>query len=140
KQVLIYASGERVNLADVPSTSEQVRELIALLLQRRFLLVLDGFERELRAYTSLSAAYQGDLVTEDDRGDFRSCTNPHAANFLKWAVTLPLRSRVLITSRLFPRELDGLAGCERRELTTLNPEDAVTFFHTQGVNGTRAEI
>jgi tetratricopeptide (TPR) repeat protein len=49
-------------------------------------------------------------------------------------------SRVLITSRLFPRELEGLAGCRHEELTGLDPADAVAFFHAQGVRGTRAEF
>ncbi|WP_204139188.1 toll/interleukin-1 receptor domain-containing protein [Halomicronema sp. CCY15110] len=39
---------------------EQLAQLLGLLQERRVLLVLDGFERELRAYSGLGAAYQGD--------------------------------------------------------------------------------
>src|SRR5262249_9732148 len=106
----------------------------------RLLLVLDGIERELRAYASLGAAYQGDDVERETSGQHRACTDPQAGNFLKWAATMPLKSRILLTSRLFPQELDDLAGCERKDLATLDPEDAVIFFRRQGVKGTRAEI
>jgi tetratricopeptide (TPR) repeat protein len=135
-----YASEGRTNPRDIPSTYDKARTLLGLLQQRRLLLVLDGFERELRAYSSMGAAYQGDAVEQEERGEHRACTDPHAGRFLRDAATLPLASRILITSRLFPRELDDLAGCGRSDLATIDPEDAVTFFHAQGIRGTRAEI
>jgi tetratricopeptide (TPR) repeat protein len=139
-RALTYASEGDADLASFPSEHDKARALVNLLEKRRLLLVLDGFEREQRAYASLSAAYQGDEVVEDVRGNFRACTDPHAADFLRWAAALPLRGRILITSRLFPRELDDLANCRREDLMGLAPEDAVTFFHAQGVQGTRTEI
>jgi tetratricopeptide (TPR) repeat protein len=139
-RALTYASEGDADPTTFPSEHDKVRALVNLLEERRLLLVLDGFEREQRAYASLSAAYQGDEVIEDARGNFRACTDPHAADFLRWAAALPLRSRILITSRLFPRELDDLANCRREDLMGLAPEDAVTFFHAQGVQGTRTEI
>jgi len=140
-EALKYASGGDLNPADIPSTYEKVKALIALLQEKRILLVLDGFERELRAYAGLSAAYQGDAVDLAGRDDFRCCTGPHAADFLRQAASLPLQSRILLTSRLFPRELEDLAGCRSVKLEAMDPEDAVAFFHAQGVKkGTRAEI
>jgi len=140
-EALIYASGGEVDPATVPSTHDKAQALLVLLQRRRVLLVLDGFERALRAYAGLGAAYQGDQVAEDARGDYRACVDPHAGLFLQWAAALPLRGRVLLTSRLLPRELDGLAGCQHEALTALEPEDAVTFLRAQGVKqGTRAEI
>ena len=139
-RALTYASGEKLDLVAIPSAYDKARALVDLLRQRRLLLVLDGFERELRAYASLSAAYQGDAVTEDERGDFRACTDPHAGTLLGWLAAGPLRSRVLLTSRLFPRELDDLGGCRREDLIALDADDAVIFFQAQGVQGTRAEI
>ncbi|MHC4854263.1 MAG: hypothetical protein ACYTF5_19850, partial [Planctomycetota bacterium] len=139
-EMLIYASGGRVDPASVSSAHDKVRGLLALLQQNRFLLVLDGFERELRAYAGLNAAYQGDVVTEDDQADFRACIDPHAGNFLRWLAAVPMRGRVLLTTRLPPRELEGLAGCRWESLDALHPDDAVIFFHSQGAKGTRAEI
>jgi hypothetical protein len=139
-RALTYTGGGKLDLAAIPSAYDKAAALVDLLRQRRLLLVLDGFERELRAYASLSAAYQGDAVTEDERGDFRACTDPHAGTLLGWLAAGPLRGRVLLTSRLFPRELGDVAGCRHEELTALDAEDAVIFFQTQGVKGTRAEI
>jgi hypothetical protein len=88
----------------------------------------------------MGAAYQGDAVEKEPRGEHRACADPHAGRFLRDAATLPLQSRILITGRLFPRELDDLAGCGRQDLATIDPEDALAFFHAQGIRGTRAEI
>jgi tetratricopeptide (TPR) repeat protein len=137
---LAYASGGSVDAAAVPSVYDKVQHLVTLLQQCRLLLVLDGFERELRAYAGLNAAYQGDVVAGDAGGDFRGCTDRYAGDFLRWLAAGPLQSRVLLTSRLLPHELEGLAGCRREELNALDPEDAVVFFQAQGVRGTRAEI
>jgi len=135
REALHYASDGQAELA---SLYDQLRMLTALLMRRRLLLVLDGFERELRAYAGLNAAYQGDDFTKD--ADARGCIDTHAGAFLQWIASAPVRSRVLLTSRLHPSELDGLAGCQHEDLISLDPEDAVHFFHAQGVKGTRAEI
>jgi len=137
---LSYASAGSVDPRAIPSLHEQTAALCNLLLQRRILLVLDGLERELRAYASLNAAYQGDVVIQDPGEQHRACTDPHAGDFLKWLASGPLRARVLVTSRLFPKDLDGLGGCRREDLARLDPEDAVRFFQAQGIRGTRAEI
>jgi tetratricopeptide (TPR) repeat protein len=136
REAFQYASGARLD----PATPlyDQLRELTKMLVEKRLLLILDGFERELRAYAGLNAAYQGDDVQPD--GDARACIDPHASRFLEWIASLPMASRVLITTRLHPRELDGLAGCQHQDLTSLDPDDAVHFFQAQGVKGTRAEI
>ena len=137
---LSYASGGEIDPNDVSSSHDKITALANQLQEKRLLFVLDGFERELRAYASLNAAYQGDIVAEDEHGDFRACIDPHAADFLRRVAALPLKSRILITSRLFPRELDGLAGSRREDLDALDPEDAAAFFQAMGVTGTRAEI
>jgi tetratricopeptide (TPR) repeat protein len=136
---LAYVSKGEKDLAGL-SAHDKTRELVNFLQHRHFLVVLDGFERELRAYASLSAVYQGDAVAEDSQDDYRACTDIHAAYFLRWTAALALKSRVLLTSRFLPLDLDDLAGCRREDLTAMDPDDAVTFFHAQGVKGTRAEI
>jgi tetratricopeptide (TPR) repeat protein len=136
REALRYASDGRAD--PKAALYDQLKALAFLLSQRRLLLVLDGFERELRIYAGLNAAYQGDEFEEG--GDVRSCIDPRAGDFLRWIAATPMRSRVLLTTRLHPKELDGLAGCERKDLTELDPDDAVRFFHAQGVRGTRTEI
>jgi tetratricopeptide (TPR) repeat protein len=139
-EALTYASSGRIDPRAIPSIREKMQALYNLLRQRRFLLVLDGVERILRAYARIDAAYRGDEFERDERGDFRSCTDLNAGTFLQWLASGAVKSKVLLTSRLFPRELNGLAGCRRVHLTAFDPEDAVIFFHAQGVKGTRAEI
>ena len=141
---------------------QQADLLLDLLRQPGTLLILDGFERALRAFSSMMAAYQGDAVQESgDRGQEsdgfhpsssvlrhsdRDCVSPVAEHFLRSLATLPgLRGKVLMTTRLRPRILEGhgeelLLGCCERELTQMDPADAVAFFRGQGIRGARAEI
>jgi hypothetical protein len=139
-EALRYASAGRFDPAGLPSSYERVQALLNLLQQKRLLLVLDGFERELAAYASLNAAYQGDGIDEGQPDHVRRCIDPFAAAFLQGIASVPIQSRVLLTSRLLPREVEGLAGCRAEELRALAPEDAVTFFQSQSIKGTRAEI
>ena len=139
-EALAYASGGQIDPTTIRSPSEKLRALFTQFQQRRILLVLDGFERELRAYEGLDAAYRGDQTV----GDQDDCVDPHAGDFLEAMAASHQQGRVLLTSRLFPQELQGpdrpLAGCRREDLHDLDPEDAVTFFQSEGILGTRAEI
>ena len=119
------------------SGREKLDIVLAALGQRRILLILDGFERELRAYAGYRAPYQGDV---EGGGDDNDCVDPRAAYFLQAAASLALAGRVLLTSRLFPNELADLAGCRHERLENLAPDDVVSFFEATGVKGTRAEI
>lgn len=132
---------------------QQLEQLLEVLKRQPVLLVLDGFERELRAYSSLGAAYQGDgdapIGHQNDRAgrqNDRDCVNPYAERFLRNLCSLPqMRGKVLMTARLRPSavEVRGgtlLQGCEEEELTQMQPDDAIVFFRVQGVRGNRAEI
>ena len=139
-EALAYVGAGKIDPAAIGSPSEKVKALLTLLQQKRILLVLDGFERDLRAYEGLNAAYQGDAKEGDDNG----CVDPHAGDWLRAIASYDQPGRVLVTSRLFPQELQGpdspLAGCRREDLYDLGPEDAVTFFQSEGIVGNRAEI
>ncbi len=135
-----YASGGKINPSTIKSVREKIDTLYNLLYQKRYLIVLDGLERLLRAYAGLGSPYQGDEFKKEKDQTFRSCIDPNASWFLKTMVTGYPQSKILFTSRLFPKELDGLAGYNKIELKSMNPDDAVEFFHLQGVKGTRAEI
>ena len=140
-EALTYFSGGTIDPSPIASLHDRMTALNQVLQARRFLVVLDGAERILRAYASLDAAYRGDEFEADPRGDFRSCADPHAGRFLQGLASDAMRSKVLLTSRHFPRELDQMAGCRAEKLEAFDPEDAVTFFQAQGVTkGTRAEI
>jgi hypothetical protein len=78
--------------ADDLSGRNAVTKLLGIVRKPGTLLVLDGFERVLRAFGGLSAAYQGDtptMATDDDsRGTYcgageanRDCVSPLAQLF-----------------------------------------------------------
>ncbi len=129
--------GARNATIDALSDREKLDIVLHALEQRRILLILDGFERELRDYAGYRAPYQGDEAGGEDGND---CVDPRAAYFLQAAASLALAGRLLLTSRLFPNELINLAGCRHERLENLAPDDVVTFFEAAGVKGTRAEI
>ena len=140
KKVIEYFSDDEVDWSSLESTRDQMEFLYRILCDNRFLLLLDGVERVLRAYYNLGYPYQGDEIKEDERGDFRSCIEPNCGIFLQWLASGNPRTKTLLTSRLYSKELDGLEGCLRRNLEQMDKEDAVEFFHCQGVRGTRTEI
>jgi transcriptional regulator with XRE-family HTH domain/tetratricopeptide (TPR) repeat protein len=139
-QALTYASNGMVDPKDISSSYEKIQALLTFLQQRRLLFVLDGFERELRAYASMVSTYQSDVVPSDTQDKFRLCIDPHVGSFLRWLAASPLSSRILLTTRLLPGELDGLVGCQNEVLSMLDIEDMLTFLRIQGVHGTRAEM
>ncbi|HEY0782221.1 MAG TPA: toll/interleukin-1 receptor domain-containing protein [Thermoanaerobaculia bacterium] len=145
-ETLAYLRGGMIDAAKL-SGQNAVRALVQALYAPGTLLVLDGFERLLRAFGGLDAAYQGDEAKRegDDRND-RDCISPLAELFLRNVALQPgLRSKVLLTTRLLPRVLEAkgvglLAGCLDEPLEQLEPADAVAFFRTQGIRGTHTEI
>ncbi|MBI4672535.1 MAG: DUF4062 domain-containing protein, partial [Chloroflexi bacterium] len=106
EKLLAYASAGQANLQSLGSDRERLDALLPLLSTKRFLIVLDGFERALRAYARMDAAYRGDEVDEDARQDFRACVDPNLARLLKHLASDGGLSKTLLTTRLYPRELD----------------------------------
>ncbi len=134
-----YVSKGEIDAKKIDSTRDRMETLNTLLSNNRFLLVLDGVERVLRAYAGLGSPYQGDEVKKDEKEDYRACTEPNVGTFLQWLASG--KTKTLLTSRLCPKELDAMDGCFCMDLTKMNKEDAVDFFRRQGVKkGTRAEI
>ena len=109
-RALPYVSNGNIDPSTISSSYEKAQTLVNLLQQHNILLVLDGFERELRAYASLMAAYRDDDVAEGEGEESRSCSDPAASAFLHGIAGGALKGRVLLPSPLFPKELDALAG------------------------------
>ncbi len=153
---------------EVPqSKREQVDELLEAMQLQKILLIMDGFERALRAYSSMNAAYQGDEEpdlsnpqppfspvgekggaapsTAGDGEVQADCMNINAEIFLKSICSLPnIKGKVLMTTRLNPRCVkphdELLQGCFEKELREMDKADAVAFFHAQGIQGNHNEI
>jgi tetratricopeptide (TPR) repeat protein len=122
----------------------QVDALLKALQSQKILLIMDGFERALRAYSSMNAAYQGDEEPKLEDNQF-DCVNINAEILLKSICSLPnMKSKALMTTRLTPRTVkprgEFMLGCREEELTAMQPADAVEFFHKQGIKGNRTEI
>lgn len=137
---ILYLIGGRIDPNKLNSTKEKMTVLFGFLNVNEYLLVLDGVERVLRAYYDLGSPYQGDEVKIDEKGEYRSFIDPNLGEFIKLLASGYPQTKTLLTSRLYPKELDDLEGCIKKDLTQMNNEEAVEFFNRQGVKGTRAEI
>jgi tetratricopeptide (TPR) repeat protein len=137
-EALVYASDGSILPTELPSGFDKTKTLINLLRQRRLLVVLDGFERELEVHAGVAGYGQG--ATARGSGWFRACVDQRAAEFLRSVASTPTSGRLLMTSRYLPRELDGLAGLQRLELGPLRPDDAVRLFRAHNIRGPSKEI
>ena len=138
-EALIYTC-KNEEIGKTRSVQEKVKKLVDALRGKRFLFILDGFERELLSYSSLNAAYQEDITDSSSQTDFRRCTDLNADTFLRWAASGHSRSRILITSRHLPLELDNASSCGALELTGLDPADAIRYVQSMKIKGTQDEI
>ncbi len=135
---------------DVPQSARlQADALLRELERQNVLLILDGFERALRAFSGLGAAYQLDAGGAAGEGRDLDCVSTIAEDFLRGFASSGglMKGRVLMTTRLTPRVLfvgaqhaAPLQGMIERELTEMEPADAVEFFVRQGIRGGRQEI
>lgn len=144
-EAIIYISRGEIFPGRFASSYDKVRVLTGLLQQYRILIIFDGFERNLCAYGGLNSAYQEDEKLYEGSESPRSCINPIVSKFLEWMAGSSSKSFILLTSRLYPRELESfegipLAGCKRMDLQSMDPEDAFVFFKNVGIKGTRQEI
>jgi tetratricopeptide (TPR) repeat protein len=123
----------------------QVDELLKAMQSQKILLIMDGFERALRTYSSMNAAYQGDSELPSPLGEGLGggvesqldCVNINAEIFLKSVCSLPnIKSKV----RAIKPRGEFMLGCREEELTSMQPADAVEFFHKQKIKGTHTEI
>jgi tetratricopeptide (TPR) repeat protein len=145
---LAYVSGQdRESLRGVPAPEREAR-LLAVLDRERYLIVLDGLERVLNAYARMDAA----RLSDDDldqrtanavgvRHQLRKATDPRAGAFLRRLAQVRA-SRVLVSSRLYPADLQTAAGqplpgCRAHFLSGLADADAVALWQALGVNGSR---
>jgi tetratricopeptide (TPR) repeat protein len=142
---IAYFSGATLDPAILPTNYDKEHALIALLQQQKTLLVLDGFERQLRSFASLKGPFQHDKSV-DLTAHARSCVDQNAARFLRDLVAGTTMAKVLITTRLMIHDLEDsagfpLRGCRKEELRGLHHEDTLTFMRTQGVQkGTDLEL
>jgi tetratricopeptide (TPR) repeat protein len=117
RRALVFAGAGAFTLADVTGMPRAVVEerLLALMADEPFIFVVDGLERLMNGYAivfdravdpdSLQRGKQQEQVTPYDR----SMTDPRTGAFLR-RLARRMASRVLVTTRLAPAELDDPAS------------------------------
>jgi len=127
------------------SARQQLNDLLEVMRGTNILIVLDGFERLLRQYGRMDAALQSDDEDAEIDPSQRDCSSPLTETFLRGLSGAGMKSKVLMTTRLCPRVLESadgklLKGCREAPLAAFSPEDAVTYFHNEGIKARRDEI
>ena len=130
QEVLAYASGRTSQEIGGLAQADLAEEMFGELHERPYLIVLDGFERLLAAYSR----WDPSTVSDSEAGpEPRSLTEPNAdAVVRRLAGAGP--SKVLISTRLMPVALQGrfsqgLPGVRRLSLDGLTDDDTQTCWH-----------
>jgi tetratricopeptide (TPR) repeat protein len=123
----------------VSTSGDLVTALTQRLCRERILLVLDGFERLLLAYTDADAALLPERTAQELRTGERRCADRPVERFLT-ALICGGATKTLLASRLVPEELDGKDGWQPLDLPGLDPEEAADYLEASGIRGTRHEL
>jgi tetratricopeptide (TPR) repeat protein len=152
-RALAYTAGMSVTEVREMSAHDREDQLLQLLDQKPFLLVLDGLERILLPYSRAEAARPTDddleektankiarslILTDEvkeayvEKHHLRRCADPRAGRFLR-LLTQVHKSRVLISTRLYPAELQTntskhLYGCYPIFIKGLTDDDALSLW------------
>lgn len=164
-RALAYASGQTEKAVRELKAPEREDKLWRLLDEQPFVLVLDGMERILLAYARMDASRMLDDDLDERTANFvaravglpestgesfigknqlRRTADQRAGQFLRRLARVR-SSRLLITTRLYPAELqadtgDPLPGCFAVFLLGLTDEDALNLWREFNVKGSRDQL
>lgn len=141
-RALAYVMGMPLDAALTVPVAQREPRLLEAFRTRPFLLCLDGVERILVAYARLDPERvdedELENVRESEATGLRRTANPDVGRFLR-KLCHDSASRVLITSRLYPSDLEGpaglLPGCREMKLGGLKDEDGIELWRELGVTG-----
>jgi len=142
---LAYVSDNPVEvIRDQISPPERETRLLAVLNEKPFLIVFDGFERVLNAYSRAKDAARIEDTDVELQGNARKTADPRVGQFLKKLAQVK-NSRILISTRIQPAELenevdDALPGVYKYDLESLPDTDAIDLWKTLGVEGARDSL
>jgi tetratricopeptide (TPR) repeat protein len=161
-RALAYLTGRpRVVTEKIP-VRDREDQLLAILDREPHLVVLDGLERELVAYSRMDAAHLSDddldartahsitrlaglpeTAAQSFVGEakLRQTTDPRTGQFLRRLAQVRA-ARILVTTRLFPVELQAfhggpLPGTFMLFMPGLRDDDAVALWRSAGISGAR---
>jgi len=152
-RALAYTAGMPEDEVRKLPSQDREDQLFRLLDEQPFLLVLDGLERILLAYSRMDAAHLADDDLDDQTANIlarvhglpdevketylekhrlRLCADPRAGRFLR-RLTQVRESRVLISTRLYPAELQTntalpLPSCYPVFIKGLTDDDALALW------------
>jgi tetratricopeptide (TPR) repeat protein len=164
-RALCYVSGQNEEEVRALLWQEREAQLLQCLNEKPFLLALDGLERILIAYNRVDASRLADDDFDKQTANMvvgaaglpattaqsfvgehrmRQTTDPRVGVFLRKLAQVS-RSRTLISSRLYPSDLQlptllPRPGCFAVFLRGLADDDALGLWRGLGVSGSRAEL
>jgi tetratricopeptide (TPR) repeat protein len=164
-RALAYVSGQSEKTVREMKAPDREDQLWRILDQQPFLLVLDGLERILLAYARMDAAQMLDEDLDDKTANrvaqsiglppsaadsfigkhqLRRTADHRAGHFLR-RLTQIRNSHVLITTRLYPTELQcetgaPLPGCYAQFLAGLTDSDALNLWREFKVTGSTEQL
>ncbi len=164
-RALCYVGGESEDAVRALPWPEREAQLLRHLNEAPYLFVLDGLERILIAYHRMDASYLADDEYDEQTANWvagaiglpataaqsfvgqhrlRQTTDPRAGAFLQ-KLAQATKSRILITSRLYPTALQLPTGHHRPGsiayfLRGLSDDDALGLWRALNVAGSRAEL
>jgi tetratricopeptide (TPR) repeat protein len=164
-RALAYVSKRSINEARQIPTPDRETQLLNILDNEPYLIVLDGVERLLTAYARMDAAYLANSDYDQRTANYvanayglpanaaqsftgehrlRKTADPRAGAFLK-RLSQVQASRILISTRLYPFDLqriDGppMHGCFAMFLPGLSNDDALNLWRSFGVSGAQDQL
>jgi tetratricopeptide (TPR) repeat protein len=164
-RALCYVSGDTEEAVRALPWPQREARLLRHLDEEPYLFVLDGLERILIAYHRIDASYLADDAYDEQCANYvtgaiglpasaaksfvgqhrlRQTTDPRAGAFLQRLAGIE-KSRILITSRLYPTALQVSTGAHRPGciacfLRGLSDDDALGLWRALSVAGSRAEL
>jgi tetratricopeptide (TPR) repeat protein len=141
QELLAYTSGARMRDIQRLERGDLADQALAALRSRRYLVVLDGFERLLTAYHRIDPSKVRDDEVESDK---RSLIDPQAEEVVsRLAAATP--SKILISTRLLPNALQSrfgqrLPGVRHLRLPGLTDADTRELLARLDVHGGKAAI
>jgi tetratricopeptide (TPR) repeat protein len=142
-RALAYVSRQTIDeVMQIPAPKRET-QLLAALDHQPVLLVLDGLERILIAYARMDAARLDDSEVGKEKS-LRKTADPRVGSFLKKLAQVKA-SRVLVSSRLYPTEVetvggDAIPGTFKIDIEGLTDEDAIDLWRAFEVRGSRDEL
>lgn len=147
RHALAYLLHKPIDQFKNDKDSDLEAQLLALLNQKRVLVVFDGLERAMVAYHRLDAAQTSDDTAEDvakaEDVALRKLTDQREADFLRKLAAVR-RSKILVSTRLNPSDLQDnrkwRTGVRGLHLNGLQDTDALNLIRHYDVKGDTAKL